>query len=377
MHQLTFHPLGNADCCLIDLANKRKILFDFANTRDPNNTYDLRCDLGQELRDDLDECGRSSFDVVAFTHLDEDHYKGATEFFWLDHAKKYQGEDRVKIDTLWVPAAAITETSLDKPEAAVLRSEARHRFRQGSGIRVFSRPGKLRKWCEDNDIDFESRKCLITDAGCLAPEFSLSQDGVEFFVHSPFAKRLNETEVEDRNDDGLIMQTTFEVGGVQTRVWLMADATHETLSDIVCITERRGRAERLEWDVCKLPHHCSYRAIGPEKGTRKTAPMDEVGRLFEVYGKENCVVVSTSNSIPELGSEADRDHYPPHRQAANYYRENVVNSASDDFKVTMDHPKKTAPKSLVISIDAGKATVQKRASGTGAAVYGVSAPRAG
>ena len=57
--------------------------------RDPDNEDDLRCDLEQELRDDLKDSDRDYYDVVAFTHLDEDHYKRAAEFFWLKHAKKY------------------------------------------------------------------------------------------------------------------------------------------------------------------------------------------------------------------------------------------------------------------------------------------------
>jgi hypothetical protein len=42
---LTFYPLGNADCCLIDLANGKKILFDFADKRDPNNNPEPQGEL--------------------------------------------------------------------------------------------------------------------------------------------------------------------------------------------------------------------------------------------------------------------------------------------------------------------------------------------
>ena len=31
MPKLTFYPLGNADTCLIDLADGRKVLFDYAD----------------------------------------------------------------------------------------------------------------------------------------------------------------------------------------------------------------------------------------------------------------------------------------------------------------------------------------------------------
>lgn len=201
MHKLTIYPLGNADCCRIDLECGRKMLIDFAATRDPNDKNDLRADLPAELRADLEDAGRDYFDVVAFTHLDIDHFKGASEFFFFDHAKNYQGEDRIKINVMWVPAALITEKSPDDEEARILQREARHRFLMGKGIRVFSRPERLRKWCKDNGIKLEDRLALITDAGSTAPDFVRGADGVEFFAHSPFAIRQNEKDVEDRNED--------------------------------------------------------------------------------------------------------------------------------------------------------------------------------
>ena len=376
MHKLTFYPLGNADCCRIDLENGKKLLFDYANQRDPNDKKDLRCDLPKLLRDDLEEAKRDNFDIVAFSHLDEDHYKGATEFFWLEHAEKYQSKDRIKITTLWVPAAAFTEEGLEG-EARVLRTEARHRFKAGKGIRVFSRPEKLRKWCEDNGIDFDSRKGLMTDAGEVAPEFTLSADGAEFFVHSPFAHRLNETDVEDRNSDALVLHATFSVNEIKTKVWFMADTTHEDLADIVDITRAKKRKERLDWDVVKLPHHCSYLSLGPDKGEDKTEPLKQIKELLEDNGQTECIVISTSEPIPGKGTKEDKDAYPPHRQAANYYKEDVVDSAAGRFKVTMEHPTKTDPKPLVVEIDETKATIVKRGGIAGAGAYGVTAPRAG
>ena len=110
MHKLNFFPLGNADCCRIDLADGRKILFDFADVRDSEDKNDNRIDLAEALRDDLSQSERSNYDVVAFTHSDDDHIHGATEFFHLEHAKKYQGDGRIKIDELWVPAADLEKS---------------------------------------------------------------------------------------------------------------------------------------------------------------------------------------------------------------------------------------------------------------------------
>lgn len=377
MHKLTFYPLGNADCCLIDLDSGSKILFDYANTRDPEDEDDLRCDLPELIREQLDSADRDYFDVVAFTHLDEDHYKGATEFFWLDHAKKYQAEDRIKINTLWVPAAVITETSLDEHEARVLQKEARHRFKEGTGIRVFSRPDRLREWCEQNGVDLNDRLHLVTDAGNLAPEFRLEENGAEFFVHSPFAKRLNDDEVEDRNDDALVMQITFSIEDVQTRVLFLTDVTHEVISDIVEVTrDKKNRPERLAWEVAKLPHHCSYLSVGPEKGEDKTQPVEEVGWLWEDQGQEHGIIVSTSKPIPLEGSDEDEDSNPPHRQAANYYRA-VLENLDGEFAVTMEHPKTSDPKPLVIEIGASKATLKKTAVTASLAATTSSTPRAG
>jgi hypothetical protein len=380
MPRLTFHPIGNADCCLIDLANGKKILFDFADMRDPNDKDDKRCDLSKALHDDLEGAKRDYYDAVAFTHLDKDHIKRSTEFFWLEHAKQYQSDNRIKINMLWVPAAFITEEKegMDE-EAKVIQKEARYRFKNGERIRVFSRPQRLKDWCEKNGVDFEKRKGLVTDAGWCAPDFSILTDGVEFFVHSPFAKRLNDTDLEDRNADSIVMQAKFVVGQIETKVLLMADTVQDPLSEIVEITKYHGREERLEWDVAKLPHHCSYKSLAPagEKGVDKTDPLDNIKWLYEEQRQPGGIIVSTSWPIPAKGSADDDCDDPPHCQAANYYKEDVVENASAEFLVTMSHPNETSPKPLIIDIDGTKATVRKRAITAAAIATSRPAPRAG
>ena len=111
--QIHFFPLGNADTARLDLADGRKILFDYAAMRCADDPYDKRCDLPTELSRDLHKAGRDYFDAVCITHTDSDHCKGFGEFFWLEHAAKYQGIGRVKIKELWVPAAAILEENLE------------------------------------------------------------------------------------------------------------------------------------------------------------------------------------------------------------------------------------------------------------------------
>jgi hypothetical protein len=258
MHTITFFPLGNADCLRIDLESGRQLLFDYAALKDDIDPKDLRIDLPKRLRGDLASVGRNFYDVAAFTHLDDDHVRGASEFFWFEHAKTYQGADRIKIHELWVPAAAITETGLEDC-ARVIREEAKHRLREGKGVRVFSRPERLKEWFEKEKLTIESRRHLITDAGQVVPGFE--PDAVEFFVHSPFARRQNENTVEDRNGDALILHATLTAGGTQTRVLLTSDIAFGPIEEIVEITKAKGRVERLQWDVVDVPHHCSYLSL--------------------------------------------------------------------------------------------------------------------
>lgn len=372
MPELTFFPLGNADCCRIDLRNNRKLLFDYANTRCADDDNDKRADLPKILRDDLSANRRDYFDVVTFTHLDADHTKGSTEFFFLEHDTKYQSDERIKISELWVPAAVIVEEQETLGEEhLVIQKEARYRLRNKQGIRVFSRPGLLKDWLNKNGLELEDVQHLITDAGQLVPGFSIESDGVEFFVHSPFAKRLDECDVVDRNSDSIVLQATFNVYGAETKLILGADTTHDEMSDIVDITKWHGREERLESDVVKLPHHCSYLSLGPEKGTDKTEPAPNVKWLYEEKGQPGHKIVSTSDPIP-----SEDTIQPPHRQAANYYR-GLVRDKGGEFLVTMEFPTKSSPEPLVIEITSLGARVKKRNATGGSSIIGGAAPRAG
>ncbi len=366
MHIVRFFPIGNADSCLIQLENGRRALFDFADMGDRDDPEDKRCDLEKELRACLGD--DKEIDVVAFTHLDTDHTKRATEVFELDHAEKYQGDDRIRIKTLWVPAAAILETGVEG-EAQTLRAEARHRFIEGKGIRVFSRPDQLDQFLIDRDIDPATRRNLISDAGTLCPEFGIEADGVEFFVHSPFAEHCD-GELIVRNTSALFMQATFKVQERLTRLILSADVEHGIIDDIVRVTRYHGNDERLIWDINNIPHHCSYLSLSDDKGDGKTEPGERQKWLYETQGTDYSLIVSTSYPIPE-----EETIQPPHREAAAYYK-SVATKKRGQFVVTMEHPTKTNPKPLVIEISNSGYSIKKGAGGS-ASVLSSAAPRAG
>jgi ribonuclease BN (tRNA processing enzyme) len=368
MPTITFFPLGNADGSLVTLENGKRILFDFGDERTAD-ANDLRIDLSQAIRDDLRAARRSHVDVVAFTHFDRDHIARSTEFFWLEHAAKYQSGDRFKIAELWVPAAAIVDDQCED-EAKILQAEARHRLKSGRGVKVFSRPDMLAEWLEAQGLCVNDRLGCIVDAGTVVPSITLAADGVEFFVHSPFGHRLNEKEVVDRNKDAIMVQATFVVENVETKLLFGSDIPWDHLKDIVEVTRAHRREERLEWDVFHLPHHCSYLSLSDEKGADKTTPAGEIVWLYETQVRRGAILVSPSKPIPSEDTDL-----PPHRQAAAYYRSAAV-KADGQFIVTMEHPSKDRPKPLVITIDRTKAYVSRPSFGA-AAVVSSTAHRAG
>lgn len=368
MHTVTFYPIGNADTCLIKLSNGRHVIFDYANTRDPNNENDKRIDLEKEIRGSIGD--KKEVDVLALSHLDKDHYKGVSELFWLEHASKYQSDERIKIKTLWVPAAAILEEGIED-EGKILRAEARYRFKKGQGIRVFSNPHELDDWLRSNKIDPNDRRSIITHAGKLAPEFSLLSDGAEFFVHSPFSERCEDGSLVVRNESALFMQVTFDVSGRKTRLILSADCTYEVAEAVVRVTKQHHNEERLKWDVNNIPHHCSYLSLADEKGDEKTIPTDNVRWLYEKQGERRSLLISTSHVIPKEDTVQ-----PPHRQAAAYY-EDVAAQLEGDFLVTMNEPKPESPKPLVIEITGFGHNIKRTISAPSVLITTNKPPRAG
>ena len=369
MHSVKFYPVGNGDCSQIILANGKRLLFDYCHRKQSEDDADPRIDLKAALRQELREAHRDNYDVTAFTHGDGDHIAGSTDFFYLEHAKAYQSDDRIKMGELWVPAAMILEEGIDG-ETRVLRQEARYRLKQGKGIRVFSKPDRLVDWLRAQGLTLASRAHLITDAGQLVPGFTKATDGVEFFVHSPFSKHVNGGTVQ-RNEAALILHATFQVDSTETRYLMIGDSEWAVLADIVNITRSKARYDRLKWDLYNIPHHCSYLALGPEKGTNRTIPVDEVQWLLD-QGQVGCILISSSDPIPN-----EDTNNPPHRQAARTYRDTIEKNKGDRFEVTMEHPNRQKPKPVEIKIGRDGVKLIKLGLWGGPFVTSKPSPRAG
>ncbi len=342
-HKITFFPIGNADTSLIQLNSGKNILWDYANM-----CGDKHCDLPNEL---AKRVNKDYYDVVCFTHADNDHVKGMKDYFYLEHTTKYQSNGRMKINDLWVPAALLLESRNDLCEdAATLKAEARFRFlTQKRGIKVFSKPEELRSWIEGEGVSFETVSHLIVDAGICVPGWEKDRDGVEFFVHSPFKGHVDDLNVIDRNCAAIVVQALFN-NNTETRVLLGSDISANGWRDIVWVTKYHGvNVNRLIWDVLHTSHHCSYKSINKEeKGDKKTNPIDETKWLYEVQSKERCIIVIPSDPIPD--SYENNNGEPVHRQAYNYYVEDVADPKNGTVEVIMEFPNINKPEPIEIII---------------------------
>lgn len=320
---------------------------------------------------------RDYFDVVAFTHGDSDHICNSTEFIELRYAAKYQGNGRIKINELWVPAAMILDTATNdeqSEEFVIWRQEARHRLKEGKGIRVFSKPDMLKQWLNENGLTVDERRNVITDAGSLVPGFMLGNDQVEFFCHSPFVKHVDEGD-DLRNEASLIFQIRFEVNGTRFDYFAVGDSTWDVLDDIVDITMYHGNDDRLNWHLFNNPHHCSYLALGPDKGNTETPPTKNVEKLL-LHGQPDAYIVSSSHPIRN-DKAAYNQVQPPHVQAKNTYVNYLSKINGRKFLVTMEEPTESRTLPLVFEISAmGGKLVSARGLGS-ASIISSPAPRAG
>lgn len=377
MHKVIFYPVGNGDTSQIILENGKRILFDFRHLACAEDEERAEIDLAKHLKEELKAAKRTSYDVVAFTHGDADHICGSTDFFELQHSKEYQGDGRIKIDQLWVPAAMILQEGKkdDDKEVIVWREEARYRLKKGKGIRVFSKPEKLKAWLEKEGIKLDERRALITDAGTLVSEFTLENDKVEFFCHSPFIQHCAGEEIA-RNESSLIFNIRFKAGEHKFDYLAVGDSEADVLDDIYNKTKKHNNLDRLAWDVFNIPHHCSYKALNmAEKGETETSPVEGVKQLL-LCGKEGSYLICSSKPIDD-DKAAHECEQPPHIQAKRCYVRYLNKVSGAKFLVTMEEPSRKKPEPIVFEIS-GDGIKRSSVTGSGAAsLISVSAPRAG
>jgi len=84
-------------------------------------------------------------------------------------------------------------------------------------------------------------------------------------------------ELIDRNEHSLVVQLTFVVKKQDTLALMGSDIDYEAWEKIIGISTAHKNSARLAWDIFKLSHHCSYKALSEEKGC---SPSDPLGQIY-------------------------------------------------------------------------------------------------
>lgn len=358
---LTFYPLGNAETCLLELKNGGKLLFDYAAMYDGSTTDD-RYDIKKELS------LYKEFDVVMFSHAHEDHTKGASEFFYLDHAKKYQSDDRAKIKELWVSAAFLLDTDLkNHSDAKIIRAEARYRLKNGYGIKIFASPDSLMDWLDDQEIEYDDVANLIVHAGQTMDLPGSLDDEIQVFVHAPFSN--DSEDVQDKNDPSIVLQVRLYNDDHETNLLITGDTPYQVLDKIVDISKDNDNESCLAWDIYDIPHHCSYTGLNEkgEKDVRVLTPTDNVQWLLEQSGKSAYTVASCWKVTEETS--------PPHMCAKRAYEKYTAGDVT--FLATMEHVPTGGGKPTPIKFEIDSMGLTLKRNSTRENYLKKSAPRAG
>lgn len=337
-HKLIFYPVGNGDCCLLQFDNGKNMIIDFNHTKACEDKDCPKINLREQVKKDLN--GKNKIDVLALTHIDEDHIDGIEECFELLCHNKYCEGDRIKFKELWLPACAVTEQNLTGT-AKIIRDEARYRLKNGLGIKVFSATEKFKEWLEDNNIDKESIDISYPGEIVKNSLFS-TNDSVTIFCHTPFKK---DGEEEIRNKASVILHFSFNCGKNTTKYLAMGDTDWDVISELYERTAYKNNLPYLEWDIFNIPHHCSYRGLSSEKGTSCTKVDDvNVDSLLKL-GRENSIMIASCNPVEKTETEQ-----PPHIQAQRCYLK-YCNLHNSKFLVTMEYPNKNSPLPIKVAIN--------------------------
>ncbi|MBD5401303.1 hypothetical protein HDR58_00680 [bacterium] len=339
---ITFYPEGNAECILLELSNGKRMLMDYANMYNSDNRY---TDLANEFD------GIKSFEVVMFTHPHEDHVKGASDFFYFEHADKYKSDSRKKIEELWISAAFLLDV---KPceDARVIRQEARYRLKEGKGkgIKIFAAPNSLCSWLKDNGLSADEKDHPIIHAGTLLDSFKHDLGNeISIFTHAPFSEDADVT--DDRNEPSIVLQISLNNLIRNTNLLITGDTPYNILDKIVERSEGNGNADYLKWDLYDIPHHCSHTGLSAQKGDKITEPSENVKQLLGKYGQQNAFLVASCRAFSDING--DDDTQPPHLQAKKAYQKYSKNSdgTHKTLFITSEYHGTKNPKPLRFEID--------------------------
>lgn len=348
-HKITFYPVGNGDCCLVNIGGSNiKMMFDCNFRQKAENEDDEMFDVLDDLVNNQLKvrCGLPYLDAFLLTHPDEDHCRGFAKKFYLGDPDAISDDDKdadkIFISELWYSPRVFEEYKTDlSDDAKAFRDEADRRMKlyktdkkkaekEGNRIRIIG-------WTDVEEL--KGLKDRITVPGEIVNNVNGHDcKHFEMFIHAPFKESIKKG---NRNESSIVSQLRFKFDKNNkdiVRVFLAGDAEWYVWENIMAKTENN---DYLRWDLLEAPHHCSYTFFAEK---REDNP-NQASIDFLSKKEPGAFVVASSKVIKK------NEDNPPCQKAKNRYVEKVGNG---NFFCTSGTSEDEADKPLVFDIEDGE-----------------------
>jgi hypothetical protein len=376
--KLTFFPVGNGDMVLIELESGRKILIDMNIRVAADNPEDNTPDVSSQLRKALerDDQGRLYVDALLVSHPDKDHCTGLIKHFHVGGPDDWSKvEDKIFIRELWSSPLVFRRASTTHilcEDAKAFNAEARRRvkrFRE-SGNSVSTGDRILILGEDENGKTDDLRAILVRIDEQFTQINGQNDDSMTAYLLGPLPKEDN-VEAEEKlskNHSSTIIQFSLSGGGQPDQCRFLTAGDAEVAIWEKLWDRHAANPDCLSYDILQAPHHCSWRSLSYDSwsGKREEAQVCDKARNALSQARTNAIIIASSEPIK------DDDNDPPCIRAKREY----VNIA-EQFKVTMENPKASAPEPLIIEIDEDGPMIVKRNPLGAAAIISRPAPKAG
>lgn len=346
---MTVFPVGNGDTVLLKLTDGATVLLDCnirndAHDDENEGCYDVHSHLLEELA--RDENDRPVVDAFILTHADQDHCRGFKTSFHTGDPDKYETDDdeptKIIIGELWFSRRIFD--NFDCPlceDAKAIKKEVERRIDLyksnnakrdllGNRLRVIGY-GESEETKGLDEVTTEPGNSIDLINGSTRENFS-------FFVHAPFKRGEEESDVEQRNNSSIVLQACFKVDDVERACLILVGG--DAPWDVWRALYRKSKDVDLQWDLLLSPHHCSWSFFNntphEDNPDPQQSSLDVLGRH-----REGALVVASSKPIK------DDDCNPPHYAAKQEYV-NVVGEAK--FYCVGENPSEDKPEPLIFTM---------------------------